>query len=77
MEPSWKTSEFWTALIGQLAAIAVLVGLVLPQDAETLAQALTQVAEAVILIAGQLAVIWKYIDSRTQVRVAALQSGIR
>lgn len=69
-KPGWKSSEFWLALVFQILPVLVIIGIVTTEEADTLAQAITQAVAAVgALVAAMLPII-RYIDSRKEVKVA-------
>lgn len=48
MKPGIKTSEFWVALVAQVVGILALIGVFTPEQADTLQQALTALAGAIM-----------------------------
>ncbi len=72
LKPGYLTTEFWQALIAQVTAIAVLLGVLAPDEAESLGEALVQIAGAVLVMVAQVAIVWKYLASRTAVKEAAI-----
>ena len=54
MKAAYKTTEFWAALIGQLASLAVLFGVVTADQGTALASALQAIAGGVLSIISVL-----------------------
>ena len=54
MKAGWKTTEFWTSLVAQLAGLAVLTGMITPENATVYGQAANTVAGSVIAAAGAI-----------------------
>lgn len=70
IKPGYKTSEFWFTLVSFIFSGLYLVGL-FGEDAqqkEDLIRDVSHGVESVILIGGQLAILWKYISSRKQIK---------
>jgi hypothetical protein len=72
LRPGWQTSEFWIALVNQLLALLVLVGLLAPADRDQLGPALGNAVVAAFTLLGSAAVVWKYIHARTALKQAQL-----
>lgn len=69
VKPGYKTSEFWFTLVSFLFSGLYLVGLISNNDQkEDLIQETSKGLEAVILIGGQLTVLYKYIKGRTDLK---------
>lgn len=67
-KPGYQTTEFWLALMAQLAPLLVIFGVLSQAEAETLAATASQfIAAGVALVAAAMPV-WKYIESRTIVK---------
>jgi len=73
MKPGIKTTEFWLALIAQLVPVLVIAGVLSPEEADTFNSAIVQVAAAGVALASAVVPIWRYIESRTEVKKTALQ----
>jgi hypothetical protein len=69
IKPGWKSSEFWFTAVSFIFSGLYLVGL-LDNNAqkEDLIQETTRGLEATILIIGQLTVLFKYINGRTELK---------
>ena len=79
IKPGFKTSEFLAAMvaaIGSLLTVLVVVGWVTAEQAETINEAVAQLVVAAPVVIGAFAMIWKvigsYIQSRTDVKKAAI-----
>ena len=69
IKPGYKTSEFWFTLVSFLFSGLYLVGLLdNNQQKEDLIQETSKGLEATILIIGQLTVLFKYINGRTDLK---------
>lgn len=69
IKPGYKTSEFWFTLVSFLFSGAYLVGLLDNNNQkEDLIQETSKGLEALILIVGQLAVLFRYIKGRTEIK---------
>lgn len=69
IKPGWKSSEFWFTAVSFIFSGLYLVGL-LDNNAqkEDLIQETSRGLEATILIIGQLTVLCKYINGRTELK---------
>lgn len=70
IKPGYKTSEFWFTLVSFIFSGLYLVGL-FGEDAqqkEDLIRDVSHGVESVILISGQLALLWKYVNSRKEIK---------
>ena len=69
IKPGYKTSEFWFTLVSFVFSGLYLVGLLEDtSQKENLIQETSRGLEAVILIIGQLTVLYKYINSRKVIK---------
>ena len=69
IKPGYKTSEFWFTLVSFLFSGLYLLGIISDNGhKEDLIRDVTHGVESVILIGGQLAILWKYINSRKQIK---------
>ena len=69
IKPGYKTSEFWFTLVSFLFSGAYLLGLISDNSQkEDLIQETSRGLEALILIIGQLTVLFKYIKGRTEIK---------
>lgn len=69
VKPGYKTSEFWFTLVSFIFSGLYLVGLIGDiHQKDDLINDVSHGVESVILIGGQLAILWKYINSRKQVK---------
>lgn len=69
IKPGYKTSEFWFTLVSFIFSGAYLIGLLdSSHQKEDLIQETSKGIEALILIIGQLAVLFRYIKGRTEIK---------
>ena len=69
LKPGWKSSEFWFTLVSFLFSGAYLTGLISENSQkEDLIQETSRGLEALILIIGQLAVLFKYVKGRNEIK---------
>ena len=69
IKPGYRTSEFWFTLVSFLFSGLYLLGLIGDNSQkEDLIRDVSHGVESVILIGGQLAILWKYINSRKQIK---------
>ena len=69
IKPGWKSSEFWFTAVSFIFSGLYLVGLIGENSQkEELIGNVTHAVESCILIGGQLAILWKYINSRKEVK---------
>ena len=69
IKPGWKSSEFWFTAVSFVFSGLYLVGLIGENSQkEDLIQETTRGLEATILVIGQLTVLFKYINGRTDLK---------
>jgi hypothetical protein len=69
VKPGYRTSEFWFTMVSFVFSGLYLVGLISENtQKENLIQETTRGVEATILIIGQLTVLFKYINGRTDLK---------
>ena len=69
IKPGYRTSEFWFTLVSFVFSGLYLVGLLDNHDQkENLIHETTRGVEATILIIGQLAVLFRYINGRVAIK---------
>lgn len=69
IKPGWKSSEFWLTVVSFVFSGLYLVGLLDDNNQkEDLIAESSRGVEAVILIIGQLSVLFRYIKGRTEVK---------
>lgn len=69
IKPGYKTSEFWFTLVSFLFSGAYLLGLISDHSQkEDLITETSKGLEALILIIGQLAVLFRYIKGRNEIK---------
>lgn len=69
IKPGYRTSEFWLTLVSFFFSGAYLVGLLDDHSQkEDLIAETSRGVEAFILIIGQLAVLFRYIKGRTEIK---------
>ena len=70
MKTGWKTTEFWMALISQVIALLVLLGVIARGEASNLEAAVSNVMQATFALVANAIVVWQYIRSRTAIKQA-------
>ena len=69
IKPGYKTSEFWFTLVSFLFSGFYLLGWIGDNSQkEDLIRDVSHGVESVILISGQLTILWKYINSRKTIK---------
>jgi hypothetical protein len=70
VKPGYRTSEFWFTLVSFLFSGLYLIGLFGEdvQQKDDLIRDVSHGVESVILISGQLALLWKYVNSRKEIK---------
>lgn len=69
IKPGYKTSEFWFTLVSFLFSGAYLLGLLESvSQKDDLISETSKGLEALILIMGQLAVLFRYVKGRTEIK---------
>jgi hypothetical protein len=69
IKPGYKTSEFWFTLVSFLFSGLYLLGIISDMtQKEDLIRDVSHGVESIILISGQLAILWKYINSRKEIK---------
>lgn len=69
IKPGYRTSEFWFTLVSFLFSGAYLLGLLESNNQkEDLINETSKGLEAIILIIGQLTVLFKYIKGRSEIK---------
>ena len=68
-KPGYRTSEFWFTVVSFIFSGLYLVGLIGDNSQkEDLIRDVSHGVESIILIGGQLAILWKYINSRKEIK---------
>jgi hypothetical protein len=71
IKPGYRTSEFWFTVVSFIFSGLYLVGLLdSNHQKEDLIQETSRGLEAMILVAGQLTVLYRYVKSRTEIKQA-------
>lgn len=69
IKPGYKTSEFWFTLVSFLFSGLYLLGIIGDSSQkEDLIRDVSHGVESMILIAGQLTILYKYINSRKEIK---------
>lgn len=69
IKPGYKTSEFWFTVVSFIFSGFYLLGIISDHGhKEDLIRDVSHGVESVILISGQLAILYKYINSRKQIK---------
>lgn len=70
-KPGWKSSEFWFTFVSFIFSGLFLLGVIGDNDQkEELIRDVSHGVESVILIAGQAMILYKYINSRKEIKQA-------
>lgn len=68
-KPGYRTSEFWFTMVSFIFSGLYLLGIINDNSQkEELINNISHGVESCILIGGQLAILWKYINSRKEVK---------
>ena len=71
IKPGYRTSEFWFTLVSFLFSGLYLLGIIGDNSQkEDLIRDVSHGVESVILIGGQLAILFKYINSRKEIKTS-------
>ena len=69
VKPGYKTSEFWFTAVSFIFSGLYLLGIIGDiSQKEDLIRDVSHGVESIILIGGQLAILWKYINSRKEIK---------
>lgn len=69
IKPGYRTSEFWFTVVSFIFSGLYLLGLIGDNSQkEDLIRDVSHGVESIILIGGQLAILWKYINSRKEIK---------
>lgn len=69
IKPGYRTSEFWFTVVSFIFSGLYLLGIIGDNSQkEDLIRDVSHGVESVILIGGQLAILWKYINSRKEIK---------
>lgn len=70
IKPGYRTSEFWFTLVSFVFSGLYLIGLFGEdvQQKDDLIRDVSHGVESIILISGQLAILWKYVNSRKEIK---------
>jgi hypothetical protein len=69
VKPGYRTSEFWFTAVSFIFSGLYLLGIITDSgQKEELIGNVSHAVESCILIGGQLAILWKYINSRKEVK---------
>lgn len=74
---TWITPAFWTmagVAVTNMITVAVLVGWIGAEQAETLMQSVTALIGAAQVIIVNTALVWKFIAGRNQIQIAKIQA---
>lgn len=76
MKPGYLTTEFWLTLSAQVIPLLVIFGLIPDSDKDSVGQFISSaIAQASAFIASAIA-IWKYIQSRLEVKTIGAKAEI-
>ena len=69
LKPGYRTSEFWFTAVSFIFSGLYLVGILNDNgQKEDLIRDVSHGVESAILIGGQLAILWKYLNGRRQIK---------
>lgn len=68
MKPGWQTTEFWLTIAMQIIAMLVAFGVVSIGDRATIEGAISQAVESAVALITAAMTLWKYIQSRADVK---------
>lgn len=69
IKPGYKTSEFWFTAVSFIFSGLYLLGMIGDNSQkEDLIRDVSHGVESIILIGGQLTILWKYINSRKEIK---------
>lgn len=72
IKPGYRTSEFWFTLVSFIFSGLYLTGILQENEhKEELIQVVSHAVESVILISGQVFILYKYIKGRNEVKKVA------
>lgn len=74
MKPGYKTSEFWLALISQVLAVLVTVGVLRPGDQAELGQCLSAAITAIFALLTSSVQMKQYIQGRQGLKLRDMDS---
>lgn len=78
VKPGYRTSEFWFTLVSFLFSGLYLLGIIGDNgQKEDLIRDVSHGVESAILIGGQLAILFKYINSRKEIKTSVNKSSIK
>lgn len=73
-KPGWKTTEWWTTTASQLLALLTVFGVLTPQDAQTLEEAVTKIIAAAFLLGANAWVVVHYVKGRVALKALHLDA---
>jgi hypothetical protein len=69
IKPGYRTSEFWFTLVSFLFSGLFLLGIIGDnQQKEELIRDVSHGVESIILIGGQVLILWNYVNSRNKIK---------
>lgn len=69
IKPGYRTSEFWFTAVSFIFSGLYLIGIIGDNgQKEDLIRDVSHGVESIILIGGQLVILWKYINSRKEIK---------
>jgi len=78
VKPGYRTSEFWFTLVSFLFSGLYLMGIIGDNNQkEDLIRDVTHGVESAILIGGQLAILFKYINSRKEIKTSVNRTSLK
>lgn len=73
IKPGWQTTEFWLTLGTFLVSGFVLTGVVSQDKQDTIGQIVAHAITSVGLVAGQAAIVYKYISGRHKRKIEVIK----
>ena len=70
MKPGYQTTEFHVTVTTLVLSVAVMLGVVSPSDVPFIEDGVSKAIVQLGALLTTIAAVWKYIDSRTKVKVA-------
>ena len=78
VKPGYRTSEFWFTLVSFLFSGLYLMGIIGDNNQkEDLIRDVSHGVESAILIGGQLAILFKYINSRKEIKTSVNRTSLK
>ena len=77
VKPGYRTSEFWFTLVSFIFSGLFLLGIIGDNEQkEELIRSVSHGVESIILIGGQVLILWNYINSRAEAKARTIPQPI-